>query len=493
MNSLLEIAKKGLVWNAAFNVFRDMLGLIVMLVLVRLLDPAQYGEFALVTAVVGFVSVFGHQNFLAHTLQVRSEEDVHYQDHFTAGGLIQLAMFAIINAVAFGLRFVDNFADVAPLVHVMSIGFLLEWPCELRLKMLERSLDWRRLRWLHAVGLVISSIVAITMGMLGADVYALLLPGLLVTLPFIFDLFFLQKWRPTWELAREHYMPAFRFGLMRLSSGLIGRSRRLIESGVVVYVLGFSSAGLLERVISLGLMFCYRAALQVTYTLYPVVTKLKPGTDEYQRASSILIRGLTWFTVPVAMLLAILAAPVVHTVYGGSWADVVPLVPAAVTLGGIAAVFHIVYMLLLGHNEERRCVNADLWELGGTIGALVFLLPAGLMEYLVGLLVVRILVLFYAIFWLIHCGAIQRKALSKALFPAIAASAIAYSLSAGVVAMMGWSLQTPLMAFSYGVVFFALYVIALRLLFSDALFDLVKYLPGNKWIGRFLLISRSPA
>jgi len=493
VNSLLEIAKKGLVWNAAFNVFRDMLSLTVMLVLVRLLEPAQYGEFALVTAVIGFVSVFGHQNFLAHTLQVRSEEDVHYQDHFTAGGIIQLVMFAIANLVAVGLRFVDSYAGVAPLVHVMSVGFLLEWPCELRLKMLERSLNWRRLRLLHAVGLITSSIVAITLGALGAGVYALLVPGLLVSLPFIFDLFLVQNWRPTWELGREHYIPAIRFGFMRMSSGLIRRSRRLIESGVVVYMLGFSSAGLLERAMSLGLMFCHRAALQIMYTLYPVMTKLKPGTDEYRHASSILLRGITWFTVPLAMLLAILAAPVVHAVYGGKWDDVVPLVPATVILGGIAAVFHVIYMLLLGHNEERRCVRADLWELGGTVAALIFLLPAGLMEYLVGLLIVRILVLLYGVFWLIHCGAIHREALSKALFPAISASALAYLACGGAVAVSGWSVQSPMMAFAFGIVFLLLYLLALRVFFSEALFDLVKYLPGNKFIGRVLRVSQSPA
>ena len=203
MTSLLDRAKHALVWNAAFNIFRDFLGLIVMLVLVRLLKPEQYGQFALVTAIIGFISVFAHQNFIAHTLQVRDDSNVHYQDHFTAGGPIQITMFAITNVVAIGMRYFDDYAGIAILVHTMSIGFLLEWPCELRLKMLERSLNWRRLRLLHAIGLVASSAVAIAAGFLGAGVYALLLPGLLVPLPFIFDLFFLQKWRYI-RLAVDH-------------------------------------------------------------------------------------------------------------------------------------------------------------------------------------------------------------------------------------------------------------------------------------------------
>ena len=493
LNSLINRAKHALAWNAVFNIFRDFLGLIVMLVLVRLLEPDQYGEFALVTAIIGFVSVFAHQNFIAHSLQVRNDDDVRYQDHFTAGGPIQIAMFVIANIIAVGLSFSDSYANASPLVHVMSIGFLLEWPCELRLKMLERSLDWSRLRLLHAIGLICSSALAIAMGFLGAGVYALLVPGLLVTLPFTFDLFFLQKWRPTWTWSFERYKPAMKFGLKRMTSGLVSRSRRLIESGVVVYVLGFSSAGLLERAVSLGLMFCQRVIMQIMYTLYPVMTKLEPGTDEYRRASGIIVRGVTWFAVPVAVVVVLLAAPLVHVVYGGKWDDVIPLVPAAAILGGVGAIFHVVYMLLLGHNEERRCMIADILELIGTLIALSLLLQEGLVAYLCGLLVVRLLVLIFSISWLLSCHGIDRKELSKALVPAVAASGLAYAVCHSVVSMVGLSIQEPVIAIGYGILFIITYMLSVRLFFTDVLVELLNYLPGSRAIGRVLFVGQNPS
>ncbi len=463
-----------------------------MLVLVRLLKPEQYGQFALVTAIIGFISVFAHQNFIAHTLQVRDDSNVNYQDHFTAGGPIQITMFAITNVVAIGMRYFDDYAGIAILVHTMSIGFLLEWPCELRLKMLERSLNWRRLRLLHAIGLVASSAVAIAAGFLGAGVYALLLPGLLVTLPFIFDLFFLQKWRPTWKWDCERYMPAFKFGLARLTSGLVARSRRLIETGAVVVILGYSSAGLLERAVSLGLMFCQRVATQLMYTLYPVVTRLEPGTEDYRRASRIVLRGVSWFTVPVATVLALSAAPFVHLVYGGNWDDVIPLVPVAVMVGGVAAVFYVIYMLLLGHNEERRCMAADFIDLIGTLVALVFLLREGLLAYLIGPLVVRVLVLFCGVFWLLSCGGIDRKELSNALFPGFVSGALAYAACEGLVTMADWSLRNPIDALWYALCFGFLYIMSLRIFFTKLLAELVGYLPANRTIGRLLFFAPHP-
>ncbi len=92
----------------------------------------------------------------------------------------------------------------------MSITFLLEWPCELRRKMIEREFDWKRLRLLEAIGLIAGALLALSMAWAGAGTYTLLVPGMLVTLPFIYDLFVIEKWRPTWSWSWDRYRPAWR-------------------------------------------------------------------------------------------------------------------------------------------------------------------------------------------------------------------------------------------------------------------------------------------
>ena len=232
--------------------------------------------------------------------------------------------------------------------------------------------------------------------------------------------------------------------------------------------------------------------MQIMYTLYPVMTKLEPGTDEYRHASSIVVRGVTWFAVPVTVVVVLLAAPFVHVVYGGKWDDVVPLVPAAAILGGVGAVFYVVYMLLLGHNEERRCVIADILELIGTLIALALLLREGLIAYLCGLLVVRLLVLAFGISWLLSCRGIDRQELSKALFPALAASGLAYAVCQSVVIMTDLSAQEPVIAMAYGILFVITYTLSLRLFFANVLVELLNYLPASRMIGRVLFVGQNP-
>ncbi len=152
-----------MVWNAGFNLFRDALQFLQMLILARLLDESAYGQFAFSTSVIGFIAVFSANPFLSYTLQVQRDEETHYQDHFTAAGVLQFSMFLVANLVGLMLARIPAYAAAAPLVHVLSLTFLLEWACELRRKMIERQFDFRTLRLLHAVGLSLATLTAIVM------------------------------------------------------------------------------------------------------------------------------------------------------------------------------------------------------------------------------------------------------------------------------------------------------------------------------------------
>lgn len=486
--NLVNKAKLSVLWNTGFNLFRDTLQFGVMLVLVRLLDPEAYGQFGMATSVIGFISVFAFQNFIAHTIQVRNEDDVHYQDQFTVGAFIQIGLFILTNIVAVGLRFIDNYAAIAPLVHLLSLTFLLEWPCELRRKMLERALDWKRLRLLHGVGLLTSSMLAIGMGFLGAGVYALVAPGLLVTVPFIYELFANQKWRPNWQFDRVRFAPAFRFGLARLGSGLTAKVRPLLENGLIIQMLGYASAGFLGRAIGLSTMFCQRLALQLMYAIYPVLTKVEPGTDRYRRMSGIILRLVAWVALPAAVVFAALAEPVVVTVYGDQWLEVIPLLPWAMFVGVMVALFHTAYMLLLAHHGQKFCLYLDVAVLIGTLSVLYFALPIGLLVYLqclLGLQAVAFLILYG---WLCHAKGAQWSSLMIAIFPPVMASLCAYVSCEGLFKYAGIDESVFVAALGYGMQFLLVFLIVIRLLFSKYLEQIIDYLPRKNMIRSLIFL-----
>jgi len=490
MNSFGSKARSAVIWNTGFNLFRDLLQFGTMLVLVRILKPESYGEFAMVTSVMGFLSIFSHNNFIAHILQVKDEADARYQEHFTASSLIQVCIFLITNMVALALYWVPTYAPIAPFLHVMSIAFLLEWPCELRRKMIEREFDWKRLRLLQAIGLIAGALLALAMAWAGAGTYTLLVPGMLVTLPFIYDLFIIEKWRPTWSWSWDQYRPAWRFGLTRLGSGLAINIKQLMESGVLVAILGFAMLGVFGRAIGLAQMFCQRIATQLMYSIYPILTRINEREGDPARVGGLVLRMVAWTAVPIAVVFAALAEPVVRVVYGKNWADVTPLLPWAMAWGVLSAVTHATYMLLLARHQTRLCLYADLGILFGTCVALALALPHGLIAYIGSVCGFQIITTGVLTIWLKQFRALSLPGIFYAFIPPLIAGLIAWgALHLFVTNTYDRGEFSVPISVVWGASFSLLYMVILRIGFSRQLAELANYLPASKSINRFLALK----
>jgi len=493
MSVLGRKAREAVFWTSGFNLFRDVLQLGQTLVLVRLLAPDAYGRFGLVSTIVGFFTVLSFREFLVHMLQVRDERDVHYQDHFTAGAVMQLAMCGLMNATAVGLRWTPTYASVAPMLHVMSVLFLLDLPSEFRVKMLERALDWKRLRLLNGLGIVAYAGVSIGLAAAGAGAYALLVPMLLVPLPFIYDLFVNAGWRPSWELSRDGYGPAARFGLTRITSVSFVTGAQLVESAVLVRLVGFVSLGLFGRAIGLSQLSCQKVASVLAMALYPVLTRIPPGSDSYKRVAALMLRSVAWVVIPLAAIVAVLGHAVVKVLFGPKWLDMVPLVPSALIMGAMMALVHAAYFILLAHQQQRRCLAVDVLRLAGTVAALGLLLGHGLVPYLRGLIVLHVIGFSLIARWLYRDGAITIGGLAAAIVPPIAASLNGLGLCELARRAIAIEIDGFWSGLAYGTTFALVYVTFLRVLFAPSLRELVGYLPQADRLNRILGFRPTPA
>jgi len=489
--SLAGRARLAIVWSTGFQLFRDLLQFGLTLVLVRLLPAEAYGQFGFLTTLLSFLTLYSFREFLGHTLQARDHERVHYQDHFTAGLVIQVAIFLVANLVAVALRWIPAYAPVAPVLHLMSVLFLLDLPSEFRVKMLERALDWRRLRLLHGLALLAGGVWSIVLALSGWGVYALLLPTLLVPLPFAYDLFVREGWRPDWSWSWKRYRPSWEFGAMRIAAGSFVGVALMLESSWLAGALGFAVLGLVGRATGLAQLLCGRVAGLLALSVYPVLTRIPPGTDSYRQASAMYLRTVLWTVVPAAVVAGLLAAPLVHVLYGNQWTDAIPMVPWTMAGAAVAAAAQTGYTLLLAHGRQDRCLRADMWRLAGTVIILVAVLPLGIERYLMALVVIHLVSLALVMRWLANAGAVSSRGLTDAFAPPLVSAAAAGAVLLvvrGVAAPSGSPAGTSIL---YGAVFAAAYLVCLRLAFVPQLRELVSYLPERQRISRLLRLQQA--
>jgi teichuronic acid exporter len=475
IENLKQKAKLAVYWNTGFNLFRDLLQFGVMLVLVRIIPPEAYGQFGLVTAIIGFISVFSFSGFISHTLQVRKIEDIDYQSHFTAGFFIQLfaVTLSIITAVA--LSFSDEYKEISWLVAIMALTFILELPAEFQRKQFEKILDWKRLRILHGIGLIISSILAIIMALAGAGVYALLIPGMLTTLPFIYELFIKNKWRPAWTFNNVKYKETIKFALAQSGISITGRAQPLIEASFFTTIIGFYGFGVYGRAIGLAKMVSEKFVAQLLFATYPVLTNIETNSDQYKRAVSTLITIIMAFIIPVSIIFSLNAESIVLLLYGNKWLAVVPLLPFTIFIVSISALNNTFYNILFSFYKQNLLFIVSIISLAINALLLLYFLNIGIKYYLSGLLVLQLIILITYFILSLHYKLLELKSILTKFIALITIALISYL---PILAVMHYLNYSAIIVSLAGIIFYLiLYSVLLRIFLKDTFSMITNYFP----------------
>lgn len=492
MTSFAASAKSAVIWNAGFSILSMGLQFVTTTILARLLPQNSYGHFGFVTDLISFISIFAMTNFIVHTLQVKNESEVHWQDHFTAAGVLNVAMLVVMNIVAAAMWAFPKWHEAAPFVHVMSVTFLLNWPKEFRLKMLERSFNWKRLRILHGVGMIASMALAILMAWIGCGTYSLLVPGLAASLPFIYDLFIRERWYPNWQWSWTRFKPSFTFGVGRMGSGLAFYGRQILVSSVFGGMLSFAALGVLNRSLGLAQMFCIQIASQILSAIYPILTRIEDSAGHPARVGGLVLQTVAWMAIPTAGAFMISSAPLVTLVYGRNWLEIIPLLPWSLAWGVAFSIYWASYNLLIARNRQRHCLYADIANLVGTAFALWMALPHGIVCYLQALVVMQTIVFLIATYWLQQAEGITFSGWLRPVATGLISAVAAAAGSFGVLRVLGFAGTTALIPCVCGSLLFSLfYVIILRFGFTKQLHEWLKYVPLQQFARKLLFLRHS--
>lgn len=481
-------ARQAVYWNTGFSLFRDVFQFALSVALARLVAPASFGQATLVTGTIGFFIVFSFRAFLGHTLQDISEKEPDYQVHFTAGAVIQVCLFALANLGALVAGQFPVYAQVQALVHVASFVFLLDLPAELRVKQLEREMNWRRMRILHVAGILGSGTLAVTLAASGAEAFALIGPSMFVSVPFIIDLAFAKRWRPDWSWSWERFRPAWRFGMLRMMSGAASAGRPLLESAVLARVAGYGTLGLYGRASGLAQILCMKFVMVFLQAVYPVLTR-RASTPGTTLTNALILRGSTWIVLPVAVVASVIATPLIVTIYGARWLGAVPLVPYAMAVVAVSAMLVTSYTLLLASNMARLCLWTDVLLFAAAAASLAIALPFGIATYLATMAGAEVVLLAGLWFALVRHRLVRGAELAAAAAPPLLGVAFAFAVTTLAFERMGSDAGSPLRALAYAAMFGALYVGLLRVFFTRSLAELVSRLPAARQLSRVLLLN----
>jgi O-antigen/teichoic acid export membrane protein len=484
-------ARASLLWGGGFTLLRDIAQFGVMLVLVRLLTPADYGTAALAQSIFGVVSVVAYGTFSNHALQLRNPDDIDWQAHFTSAVVLNTVLIGLVLLLAFGLSFSQRYSEAALPLAALSVVFLIEIPGTLRHRMLEAHHDWKRFRLLLIIGTFLGLGSGLLVGLMGGGAWALIVQVPMLGLPAAIDLLFIQRFRPDWSWSWARWQETFHFGIVRLVSGVMTNGRHLAVAAIIAASFDLATLGIFSRAVGMAALFAGRIGGIASSSLYPVITRADPGSEQMRRIAAVFLKGVCWSTILMATFASMTSPYLVDLLYGDQWHAVAPLVPLTAAAVAANSVLSATTSLLLANNGIRACFWLDAATNLLSILAAVILLPYGPLAYLQGLVAINIVLVVAAQALLVAMRAADLLGILSAIVPCFVAAVFS---ALAVLILRSWSsisLMFVRLALE-GAVVALVFVSSLRILFPRQLDQLITHVPASKYARYLLILQQFP-
>lgn len=359
-----ERVVRGLAGGLLYEIASVVLSTVAMVVLVRLLTPADYGQAAAAAGIIAMIGAFRGAMFAEHAIQHAKDKEPDWDAYFALTGGVQIVLFGAALAAAVACRASESLAPLAPLLAAGAVGFLVDWPAQVVSVKLRRELRIDRLKLLSGLSLLVRLSSSVTLAWLGFGALALVIGNnVLSAVPVAAEL----MRRGGWHLGRGSLripprairVPILHFGVQQIALGFVRSLRAGIEGLVVTHVLGASALGLINRAQALYQTTAGRVGMVMVESLYPLLPREQADARRYAERATRFVEVALVLLVPGAVFVALEGRMLSRLLYGPAWTPADSLLaPAALAVAG-AALVSVTGRVLMGAGRMPAAVRVE--------------------------------------------------------------------------------------------------------------------------------------
>lgn len=370
-----------------FQFFAIGLNFTVMVFTVRLISPAEFGKFATVSGILALVNVLNCEATVSHAVQLAEKHKPDWDLYWSLAVRQQFLLFVLCNLLAAGLWAVPTYRQVAPLLHLASLGLIWDSAARLRATMLRRELDFRRLRVLSVLCSLSSAFVTVTLALKGFGALALVMGGYVVlSLPRVIEFFWVHRWKPSngWfpSMRLDSLRTILSFGFHQSSVNALAMAQGALEAAVIPGLVGFAGFGLWNRAQVLFQTSSGRAVGIIAETAYPVLPRSSGDPERYRRHATLFAQIVVTIGIFGAFYVGTNGILLSRVLYGSKWADADALILPGTVFGLGTALFIISGdVLLAANNLRKRFIAISLQAVAGFAATGVLVLRPHISAY----------------------------------------------------------------------------------------------------------------
>ena len=317
--------KRAVIWRSGSQIFAQTVAWASTLAVIRILDPADYGLFAMTQVVLVFLNFLNGYGFAGSLIREPELTENRIRQAFGLLLLVNGALALLQVCVAPWAAAYYRQPQVAELLRVQALIFLATPFISIPEVLLMRQMDFRRQALVNIGATMISAAVALGCALAGLGVWTLVYAPIAL---------FWSRAVGLQLVTRARYWPSFRFagagsmfqfGLALLISTFCWTVMNQADTVIAARKLSPAELGIYAEALFLTTLIASKFVPPLNEVAFPAYARLQE--DRAMLAASFLkaVRLVMLATCPLYLGLSVVAPETVAVVLGDKWSAMAPL------------------------------------------------------------------------------------------------------------------------------------------------------------------------
>lgn len=406
------------------------MGLISMLILARLLTPADFGFVAIIAITVQFFDLMSNVGCEPYIVQKDHIDDEDLATAFTVSLSFKLLLYAGLFLAA---PFIADYYDRPQLVDALRVAALvlpLNGLASPGIFVLKRELSYAGIAQLAIVQKLLSFAAVMAIVWWEPSYWALIAGDVMGAAVFCIGSYRLHTLRP--RLGLSKLLEQLRFSQWIFYRSLFGFARAQADTFLVSRHFPPASVGAFYLAKSLAVMPAFDIVNPAVEPLLAGFSRARNDPNDLGRRIRISLFAISFLMIPLCCFLAVSPGPVVDTFLGAQWGETYMLLACMVPLLMTVSLGGMFENIFIAIGRMRELLMFNVISTAVLIGFLLFIVSDDIVRFTLARTVFGFLITCAMLAWiqrLIPLG-LRRLAMlcAPVTFAAVCASALTLSL-----------------------------------------------------------------
>lgn len=366
-------ALKGFKWSFLNKIVTQSLLFTFSVILARILEPNDYGMFAMITVFSNFGMLFKDFGFGQALIykkdNTKQELDSVYTFNIFIGLILTLVFFLLAPVIA------DFYQQpkLKDLTKAISAIFLIQSFGLVNFIQLKKKIDFKRLAIIENTSLLSSAIITVILAYYGFGVWSLAMRSIMNITFRTVMLILVSDYKPTFQYDFKVIKDFWKYSFNVSANGFLTYWMRNLDNLMIGKIIGQGALGLYSMAYQIMLLPIRNISNVIKDVLFPSFASINNDINRIRQVYLKVIQSIALITFPLLAGIAIMSDSFVYIVLGDKWEAIIPLLTLLALVAIPQSIFTVNGVIYLNTGRpdiplKINSISLPIYALGFYIG-----------------------------------------------------------------------------------------------------------------------------